>query len=173
MEDSENPSYYSTRLPLKRESTESQSYLSAQLPSLDFGEDQRKIGKRKNTLFSTIYNEKQRDSNNLVPYVKCAAMPIVGQPQTLQRYYGKRKTNDEYEDDDDRRSAEINQRKKRIFTFKFKMTVVKEALRTTAYAACQKFYLTQTQVSQWKNIFLEKGPQAFLNKAKQKQRDIG
>ena len=146
-------------------------------------------------IFRNCYFKSQADSTSIMPYVS-HSVPFIGQSKGLKRFYpgggggkghdgtkgltGGRKLGEStlthgfagrLEDEDSPHDEERRgntKRKKKFYTFQFKMAVIREAFKTTPFRAAEKFGLSQAQVSQWKRKYCKDGPQGFMREGKRK-----
>ena len=120
-------------------------------------------------VFRYIYDKRQ-SGKKIIPYCPISIPYWGSNPSSTSKYYEK------YVDSDEERDIIAGGRgrgrggKKKEYTFKYKMAVIKEAFRTTCFQAADKFKLTKTQVGQWKNKYIDKGPQAFM-RGRRKMKD--
>ena len=125
-------------------------------------------------MFRDCYFKQQSKSHSIVPYVS-HNVPFTGNTKDLKRFY-----RDDYQDDADsphdadgnRNVSNYRKRKKKAYTFQFKMAVVKEAFKTSPFAAAEKFKIFHTQVMQWKKNYSKMGPQACMSAHGKKQKQV-
>ena len=159
------------KVRLKKESTLKSTGHSKKLKFSSIDDDpdtfSNTIHYQRNDMFRKVYFKRQEGNRFFVPLAGTYT-PMIGTPKNLKTYYEPVYSDEEYSGGDNTYKKPNSKSKRKTYTFAFKMTVIKEAMRTTPFQAADKYNIGAGQVSAWMKRFMKNGPQDFMNKQKQK-----